>query len=150
MVFRLRTYYRLLPHALFLSLIFMLVAVEGADEEKIAELNAKLDGINKEKLAVQKEIDAANKAFFKFQHDVVYTNDALKALYKKIKEIEKTLVEKRNELNTITQQLPELRKIKKDREEVYRKLRHLKERERLVRNEISALKMADQTIKKSD
>lgn len=115
-------------------------AVPGGEKDahtkKTEKLNEKLKQVRKELAAANEEAAKKNKEYFQFEHDIVYTNEAASRIYSEIKQLEKTLVEKRKELAELTNKLPETRELMKEREALFKRRADLMDQEQLILNEI--------------
>ncbi|MBM4142507.1 MAG: hypothetical protein FJ225_02790 [Lentisphaerae bacterium] len=126
--------------------LFMAAAVVEGATNRIDVLTAELARTREDMEQARKAADEANKRFFRFNHDVVYTNAQAKAIYEEIVELERKTVEKRRQLNEMLMTTPEMKAIKEERRAAYERLSRLKDREQLLLNDIRAegLKIAGQ------
>jgi chromosome segregation ATPase len=113
-------------------------------ESRMGELQRKLqetrDGVE---LAV-KDADKENKAFYRFEHDICYTNSAILPLYREIRELETRLAEQRKKLSEKMMTLPEMKRIQKRREAAFKKVSALKDQELSILKAIEAEKWKEQ------
>jgi len=111
---------------------------DAAVAPRMQELQDKLARVRQELESAREEAAAENKRFYRFQHDVVYTNSAAKAVYTEMRRYEQLATDKRKELNELMNQAPEMIEIKKRRKAAYDRLSRLKDKEQLVLNDIKA------------
>ena len=115
--------------------------------QKIKDLEAELKQVRFDVIEAQKAAQDQNKKYFQFQHDVVYSNENAKAIYMEISGLEKTLIDKKKELDELTQKLPEMRQMIKDRSVSYAKAENLRKKEQLILNEIKAERFKETNVK---
>jgi chromosome segregation ATPase len=128
--------------ALFLVALTASLAVVWGDESVRAEppggsdatrdLERELRQVREALPQAQEAVAEVNKEYFRFQHDIVYTNRQVGAVYRDIKELERQLVEKRRELDELTHKLPEMRELVKKRNTAFKRLSDLREREDIL------------------
>jgi len=122
------------------------VEAEDADQEreeaaaKLRELNQELKTTRRQLDEAQKLADRVNKKYYRFQHDVVYTNAGARAIYQQIQQLETQLVDKRKELNKYIVEFPQMRDVMSERRSVFELLTRLKDKEFLIRKQIQAAK----------
>jgi chromosome segregation ATPase len=94
----------------------------------------------------QAEADAAkaNRAFYRYEHDVVYTNAAAKILYDEIERLESQIAERRQKLSKLMSGSQEQKQIQRRRMEAFRKVSDLKDKELSLQNDIRAEKWRQQ------
>jgi len=87
----------------------------GTDASRIDMLKSRLEQVRGDLAATQDEAARKSREFYKLQHDIVYSNKMAAIIYREIKTLEKSLVEKRRKLNEEIMKLPELRELMKKR-----------------------------------
>jgi predicted nucleic acid-binding Zn-ribbon protein len=107
--------------------------------EKRKSLAAELERVQTELTAAQTNLAHQAKAIWDRQHDLEYNKPECAALREEIKTLEKQLIEKRRLLDEKMALQPEMKEIRKDRQELFEKLQKLKDDERLLMNEIMAI-----------
>ncbi|NQT93047.1 MAG: hypothetical protein HQ559_09810 [Lentisphaerae bacterium] len=106
--------------------------------KKLEELRVKLITTKRELAGVQERVDEVNKKFYRFQHDVVYTNAGARRIYEDIHRLEVQLKEKREELNRYLVEIPQMRDVMSERRSVFGLVGKLRDKEMLIRKEIRA------------
>jgi len=100
------------------------------------DANARLAVVRAELSRALRDSDKATKNYFKVEHDIVYTNAVLNRLYLSVKDLEKTLLEKKKELQDEVMKSPSMREATKERMDAFEKVSRLKERERVMLKEL--------------
>ncbi len=109
----------------------------------VAVVEAELAELRDQRAALREELAGENSLFFRFKHDVVYTNSPVGLLYREIVELEKQLVAKRRALQEVEREMPELKAMTERRKALHARIRRLSEREQLLRNELRALRLRE-------
>ncbi|HBA84501.1 MAG TPA: hypothetical protein DCZ95_10445 [Verrucomicrobia bacterium] len=107
--------------------------------EKRKSLAAELGRVQQELVAAQTNLAEQAKTIWNRQHDLEYNNPECAALREEITALEKQLVEKRRLLDAKMSLQPEMKDIKKNRQELFENIQKLKDDERLLMNEIMAI-----------
>ena len=107
--------------------------------EKRKSVAAELERVQTELAQAQTNLAEQAKELWKRQHNLEYGNPECAKLREDIVALEKQLMEKRRQLDTQMAMEPEMKEIRKLRQELFEKIQRLKDDERLLMNEIMAL-----------
>jgi len=122
---------------------FLLQPVLAGTPAKREELTKELAKVRSDIEAAQESISAQSKVLWKTQHDLEFTDPAIVKLREEIADLEKELITKRQALNLKLSLIPEMKSIDAQRRDLFVNLQTLKETEKAIVNEITALDNAD-------
>ena len=118
-------------------------AEEAGSAKEVQNIKLRLEGVREEMVSANDEFTLKNREYSRFHDGIVYSNKLAGKIYSSILELEKTLRQKRKELSDLTDNLPEMRRINKERESLYANVRDLRERERLILKEFGRAKIQE-------
>lgn len=125
---------RFLPVAMRTSFLVFLVAsgVCMAEDGKLKDLENQLKKVKEDIAQAEKKAGEENERIWVYKDRVVYSNDAVRVIYLEMKNLEKALVEKREQLENEMMKLDAYREILKSRKDAYERVKKLKDEELYV------------------
>ena len=123
------------------------ICVFAQETEK--SLSQRFKDVSNEVAEAQKLANKSNDEMWAYKDKIVYSNEVLYAVYKEMKEHEKQMLVKKQQIEDEIKKLPEYRDLLKKQEETFKKLRQLTDRQEEVRKEIERKKSAKIPVEKN-
>lgn len=111
---------------------------EGFSEEKIEELKRRLDEVETDIQKARAELMEINGKYFRFQNQLVYSNETSRSLWNEIAQLEKQIIEKKNKLREILNEIPEFKRVEEERKQIYERISKLNDERLLLKQMIES------------
>lgn len=121
-----------------LAAILFPFSFEGSSEEKIEELKRRLDEVETDIQKARAELMEINGKYFRFQNQLVYSNETARSLWNEIAQLEKQIIEKKNKLKEILNEIPEFKRVEEERKQIYERISKLNDERLLLKQMIES------------
>ena len=123
---------------------FLLVSVAtGMAGDAVGQLDQNLLAVRKVAKDARATAKKTDVELFRFKDQAVYGNPALKAMYLKMKALEKELLEQRSLVDNEIMKLPAYRELLKKRNSAYKSLRDLTDEETFILRQIKTARIKE-------
>lgn len=118
--------------------------------EKASAIGKRLADLTKDLASLQKSINTKNTQYFQYQRKLEYKKGPVSKIYHEVKQLEKQLLERRQDLNAELLKDEGAKQLIAERNALYQKQLVLRERRQLLENEMKAARLRVGAIAQKD
>lgn len=123
------------------TILLLVYATTATADEAVGQLEENLLDVRKSAKEARVAAKKTDVEMFRFKDQAVYTNTALKAMYLKMKALEKELLEQRARVDNEVMKLPKYRELLKKRNSAYKSLRDFTDEESFILRQLKTARI---------